>query len=198
MKIISHRCNSVAQLRNTPTQYGVEVDIRSQGANLVMHHDPFEKGELFEPWIAIYDHAMLILNVKEEGLEYPLLQLMQSYRIDNYFFLDQSFPFLMKFAKLGNKNSAIRVSEFESIETAVTLAGKVNWVWVDCFNHFPLYYQDAQRLQNLGFNICIVSPELQGRNPLVEIPQLIKTLKYEGISPEAVCCKNIDLWETGW
>lgn len=195
MQLISHRRNTLAELLATPIKYGIEVDIRSYGDKLVIHHDPFIEGEPFDAWIAAYRHGTLILNVKEEGLEARLIALMASKGIDDYFFLDQSFPFLVKWSKAGEHRCAVRVSEFESIETALTLAGKVDWVWVDCFTKFPLSGDDAQRLKNAGFKLCLVSPELQGRNAEIEIPALVSLLSARNIESDAVCTKRPDLWE---
>jgi hypothetical protein len=195
MKLISHRRNTIDELRATPTRYGVEVDIRSSGERLIIHHDALVPGESFDEWIAAYRHGTLILNVKEEGLEARLIALMREHRIDDYFFLDQSFPFLVKWSKAGERRCAVRVSEFESIETALTLAGKVDWVWVDCFTHFALSGLDAARLRQAGFRLCLVSPELQGRPAATEIPMLAALLRERGIAADAVCTKRPDLWE---
>lgn len=195
MIFIAHRRNTVQELTATPNEYGVEVDIRSNGDQLIIHHDPFSKGEDFIEWIAAYRHKTLILNVKEEGLEGRLISVMQEYGIDDFFFLDQSFPFLVKWAKAGERRCAVRVSEFESIETALSLAGKIDWVWVDCFTRFPLLPDDLERLQDAGFRLCIVSPELQGRDPEVEIPVYADLMKERGVSAQAICTKRPDLWK---
>lgn len=195
MKLIAHRRNTVSELLATDPKYGIEVDIRSEGGRLIIHHDPCVVGEFFDEWIRVYRHGTLILNVKEEGLEARLIALMQTEGITDYFFLDQSFPFLVKWSKAGEQRCAVRVSEFESIETALTLAGKVDWVWVDCFTHFPLSEQDAKRLKEAGFKICLVSPELQGRDANAEIPLLALLLKERNILADAVCTKRPDLWE---
>jgi hypothetical protein len=195
MKIISHRRNTTAELMATDPKYGIEVDIRSDAGQLIIHHDPCVAGELFDTWIDSYRHGTLILNVKEEGLEARLISSMRTRGIEDYFFLDQSFPFLVKWSKAGERRCAVRVSEFESIDTALTLAGKVDWVWVDCFSHFPLSADDAKALRNAGFRLCLVSPELQGRSPDIEIPQMAAILEERGITAEAVCTKRPDLWE---
>lgn len=195
MNFISHRRNTIAELQATPKEYGVEVDIRSDNAQLIIHHDPLTPGENFETWLKHYRHGTLILNVKEEGLEARLIELMKQYQISDYFFLDQSFPFLIKWSKLGERRCAVRVSEFESIETALSLAGKIDWVWVDCFTHFPLTGSDAKRLQDRGFKLCLVSPELQGRLAETEIAQLASLLRERSIQAEAICTKNPDLWK---
>lgn len=195
MKLIAHRRNTLSELLSTPTRFGVEVDIRSYGSKLVIHHDPFTEGESFNEWIAAYRHGTLILNVKEEGLEVRLIDLMKSHGIDDYFFLDQSFPFLVKWAEAGEHRCAVRVSEFENIDTALSLSGKVDWIWVDCFNYFPLRAEDAMRLKGAGFKLCLVSPELQNRNAEIEIPRLADMLITRGIQADAVCTKRPDLWE---
>ncbi|MBN8751016.1 Uncharacterised protein [Xylophilus ampelinus] len=194
MKYIAHRINTVEQLRSSPVGYGVEVDIRSKGDELIIHHDAFAAGENFERWIESYRHGTLILNVKEEGLEKRLLALMAHRGIEDFFFLDQSFPFLIKTCREGERRCAVRVSEYETIETAMALAGKVEWVWVDCFTRFPLSGAQARLLQAAGFKLCLVSPELQGRDAATGIAEMHDLLQREGIQAEAVCTKRPELW----
>jgi hypothetical protein len=194
MIIVSHRRNTAEQLRDTAPDLGVEVDIRSCGERLIVHHDAFVDGEDFETWLKAYRHRLLILNVKEEGLEDRLIALMDAHGIEDYFFLDQSFPFLIRTARRGESRCAVRVSEFESIDTAMTLAGTVRWIWVDCFTRFPLDGAQAARLRNAGFKLCLVSPELQGRDAGTEIPALRELLRREGIVADAVCSKEPALW----
>ena len=195
MNIISHRRITITELKETPNKYGVEVDIRSYGNKLVIHHDPFVEGEIFEDWLKEYKHGTLVLNVKEEGLEERLIKLMGNHEIHDYFFLDQSFPFLIKYSKQGVHRCAVRVSEFESIQTALTLARKVDWVWVDCFTHFPLSHNNAKSLQEAGLKLCLVSPELQGRDANIEIPQFVQLLQDRAIKIDAVCTKRPELWK---
>lgn len=194
MILVRHRRNTTQELLDTPPAYGVEVDIRSCGRDLVIHHDPFADGEHFEQWLESYRHRLLILNVKEEGLEQRLSGLMRAHGIADYFFLDQSFPFLLRTANGGEPRCAIRVSEFESIDTALALAGRIEWVWVDCFSRFPLDGSQAERLQRAGFRLCLVSPELQGRPAAREIPALRDLLARRGIVADAVCTKEPQLW----
>jgi hypothetical protein len=134
------------------------------------------------------------LNVKEEGLETPILGLIREHDIKDFFFLDQSFPFLIKTAKKGEHRCAVRVSEYESIDTALTLAGKIDWVWVDYFSRFPLTREHVEMLHSAGFKLCLVSPELQGFEPKKHIPELQKKLKNEDILVDAVCTKEYNLW----
>ena len=146
-------------------------------------------------WISLYDHGTLILNVKEEGLEEELTFIMSKYQIEDFFFLDQSFPFLLKTIEKGETRCAVRVSEYEYINTVLNLMGKVQWVWVDCFTAFPLTRNQAEILQKKGgFKLCFVSPELQGRNDQKDITNFKKEIEMNGIKGDAVCTKYPDLW----
>ncbi|MDP4062073.1 hypothetical protein RBLE17_18300 [Rhodobacteraceae bacterium LE17] len=195
MQIILHRRNTITELQATDPRYGVEVDIRSRPNELIIHHDPLSDGSSFEEWLSFYKHGTLILNVKEEGLEPYLVALMKKYQIKDYFFLDQSFPFLVKWAEKGLRKAAVRVSEFEDIATALSLADKIDWVWVDCFTKLSLTNIEANRLTNAGFKLCLVSPELQGRDPKTEIPEMVNLLNEREIFVDAVCTKYPNLWE---
>ena len=195
MIIVSHRRNTIEELESTPSNLGVEVDIRSQSDELIIHHDPFSPGVSFAKWLDSYKHKLLILNVKEEGLEDRIIQLMLERKIESYFFLDQSFPFLMKWANKGESRLAIRISEFESIETALTLKDKIQWAWIDCFTQFPLSEKNVGLIKSSGLKLCIVSPELQGRNADIEIPKMRNQIKALGLKINAVCTKRADLWQ---
>lgn len=195
MNIISHRRNTIDELKATPSCYGIEVDIRSYGNDLVVHHEPYTKGPLFSDWLQHFQHGTLILNVKEEGLEERVLHLVHQHGIDNYFFLDQSFPFLVKTARQGERRCAVRVSEFESVKTALQMASMIDWVWVDCFTRFPLTSDDARALHDAKLQLCLVSPELQGFAAENSIPEFKALLRNLNIDAEAVCTKRPEMWE---
>ena len=193
MNFILHRVNTIEKLRDCDPSYGVEVDIRSQGDALVIHHDPFANGVSFEDWLAYYRHRTLILNVKEEGLEERLVRLMLEHQIEDYFFLDQSFPFMIRWAEAVNGRCAVRISEFESIQTALCVADLVNWAWIDCFTRFPINKIEAAQLQKAGLRLCIVSPELHGRDE-TKISTMADQLTEHGVGFDAVCTKRPEVW----
>ena len=115
--------------------------------------------------------------------------------LKDFFFLDQSFPFLIKFVNQGFNKSAVRVSDYESIETAKKLAHKIDWVWIDYFNEFTLNTSEFIELKEMGFKLCLVSPELQGYDPEIEIYKLIKIFDNLKIKFDAICTKRFDLWQ---
>jgi hypothetical protein len=193
MQIVRHRRNTIEELKETPNHLGIEVDIRSEGEKLIVIHDPFIGGIDFVEWIAAYRHGLLILNTKEEGLEQRLLQHMKERNIDNFFFLDQSFPFLIKTARTGEKRCAVRISEYESLQTALALKGLIEWVWVDYFTHFPLSAEEIGQLKAAGFKLCLVSPELQGYDE-THIARLKREMGLILGADDAVCTKRPELW----
>lgn len=81
--------------------------------------------------VRFWKGQFLVLNVKEEGLEEEIQGILSKREIENYFFLDQSFPFLVKTIKSGNTKVSARVSDLESLQTAVSV--DCDWVWIDCF-----------------------------------------------------------------
>jgi hypothetical protein len=194
LHLIAHRRNTIEELHATPRDLGIEVDIRSHGSALIIHHDPLVPGVRFDQWFSAYEHGLLILNVKEEGLEDALLGAMRERGKEDFFFLDQSFPFLVKSAKRGESRCAVRVSEYESVETALALAAMIDWVWVDCFTRFPLSAEDGARLHKAGFRLCLVSPELQGRHDPAKIAAMRAEVASRNIVVDAVCTKTPDLW----
>ena len=191
MIYIAHRVNTVSQLGTIPTEFGAEVDLRDYGDRLVLQHDPFVGGEPFEQYLQHYRHGTLILNVKSERVEPRVLELVHRAGVTDYFFLDCSFPMIQWLIRHGERRIAVRFSEYELAESALTLAGKVAWVWVDCFTKMPLEPDTYRRLKQ-HFRLCIVSPELQGR-PVETITQYAHELKPYPF--DAVCSKRLDLWQ---
>ncbi len=195
MKIVIHRCNSIANLKSVNTKYGVELDIRTYNGNLILNHEPYEAGESFDQWIRFYNHDLLILNVKEEGLEDKIKLLLLKYDIKNYFFLDQSFPFIIKKSKEGEKKIAVRVSDYESIITAKNVSDLVSWVWLDTFNELLFTEEDYINLRKLNYKICLASPELHPHNDKSKILPIKSKLKKMKIKLDAVCTKFPEIWE---
>jgi len=205
MIYINHRINTIKQLLDTPLINGVEVDIRYHEDSLILHHDPYGHHRTdptqFEDYLHNWNHqGPMILNVKTEGIEKDCIDLMVKYSITNWFFLDLSMPFFTIYAEkaqngeiygFGPENLAVRMSEHEPIEYALSFSGKACWVWVDCFTRLSLDKAVATKLRDAGFKICLVSPELQ-KHKLNRINEFRKLLL--GITIDAVCSKRPDLW----
>lgn len=193
---ICHRINKSCELDNVENDQGIELDLRDQGDKLILSHDPFNTGEEFEQFLKKYTKQFIILNIKSERIEYKILELLKKYNIQNYFFLDSSFPMIYQLNKIDEKKIAIRFSEFESIESVEKVKDLVEWVWIDCFNDSPLDKKSYNMIKKLGLKICLVSPELQGhdKNKIDMFKESIKNNKFK---IDAICTKyyNIKYWK---
>jgi len=192
-EFIAHRINSTNELNQIEIVNGVEIDLRDSTQGLHLSHDPFEQGECFQDYLEHYRHGTMIINVKSERIEHEILGKISEKNI-KYFFLDSSFPMIKLLSDLGEKNIAVRFSEFEGLDTIKSMAGKVRWVWVDCFNKFPLDSKTYKVIKDIGYKICIVSPELQGHKDSIE--HYANSMIENNIVPDAICSKihNKKVW----
>ena len=193
MLIIHHRRNNIDLISKTPSHYGVEIDIRSYKDELIVSHNPLCKGIKLRELLNYFNHKFLIINIKEEGLEKEILSMMIEFNINSFFLLDQSFPFLLKTLLSGEKRCAIRVSEYESVNTPLSLSGFAEWIWLDVFNNFPISKDEYKSLKNAGYKICLVSPELHD-NSFDRVRDFKEYLHQNCIKFDAVCTRNPSYW----
>jgi hypothetical protein len=192
--LIAHRRNTLEALQSTPAALGVEFDVRSRGDRLVVTHDPFTDGPDLQDWLEGYQHAFAVVNVKEEGLEERLEELLQARGVVQWTFLDQSFPFLVRTLRRGERRCAVRVSEYESVRTALALPVRPDWVWLDSFTGGWPPASELAELQSHGYRVMVVSPELQGRDPASEVGDIRARFAESGRAPDAVCTKVPEQW----
>lgn len=196
LNIFLHRRNTLNLLKDAPTYCGIEIDVRSNGTNLIVAHDPFEKGIPLEQLLSHYAHNGLILNVKEEGLEVVLADIMRNFGITNYLFLDQSFPFMVR--SLNSEQSphvAGRVSDIESLQTIERLLTKPGYLWCDSFSGQWAHLADAVTFCNTsGSKLILVSPELHSPTRVNEVPLLTHYVK-QFPTIFGVCTKHLAAWQ---
>ena len=190
MLLIEHRVNTIEHLRRVPRNRGVEVDVRTAGAHLVLAHDPFEPGERLDEYLDVYAHAFIVFNMKCDGLEADVIALARERGVSEFFLLDVAAPSLVRLARCGERRVAVRVSEFEPVESAMAFAGLVDWAWIDCFTRFPLD-PDRYALLQRHFRLCLVSPELQ-RHPRSDVQAYAALVA--AMPVDAVCSDVCDDW----
>jgi len=193
MKMVAHRINSIAELGKVPREFGAEIDIRAEGSRLILNHEPLPQGELLVDYLNEYRHGLLVLNIKEAGIEDEVLRLVRAQRIECYFLLDVEFPYIFKAANRGERAIALRYSEKESFDTVAGFAGLIDWIWVDTFTRLPLDGSVTQRLK--PFKTCLVCPERWGRPQDIPLYRAsMETLKF---TPDAVMTslKYAPLWK---
>lgn len=187
MQRVAHKINTVERLRRLPMHFGVEVDIRAMGSQLILNHDPFNGGERFVDFLGEYRHGLIVLNIKEAGIENEVLRLVRECGIEDYFLLDIEFPYLYCATRKGERAIAVRYSEDESIETVLNYKGRVDWVWIDTISRLPLNPEIVKQLN--GFKTCLVCPERWGRPE--DITKYKREMTRIGFKPDAVMT-NID------
>ena len=187
--IIAHRINELNEeiaKEVFSKADGIEFDIRDSNGEIIVQHDPYKSGQLFREFITFFDPSKFyIVNVKSEGIETLALKLLEERGIYKFFLLDCSIPMMIKLSKNGERRLAVRFSEYESIETVLSMKELVEWVWVDCFSKMPLTKEISNIFSNNGLKTCIVSPELQSQPEKVsEYSSVLSKIHFN-----AVCCK---------
>ena len=192
MIIIKHRVNTINKIIKTPKNYGVEIDLRSSLKTIYLNHDPYKEGVQFSKWIKYFKHKLVVLNVKEEGIEKKIINILKKNKISNFFFHDQTFSTLLK-----NKEKtkvSIRYSEFEKLENYKYLFKHIKWIWIDHFTKFPLKKNFYKILKKNKIKICVVSPELVNIKFKNKVNILKNILKKNNYKIDAVCTKFPNLW----
>lgn len=174
MNIISHRGYWSTQEEKNTIQafkksfdlgYGTETDIRDCSGRLLISHDmPFGDELTVDEFLNIYKksgcNAQLALNVKADGLQKPLNILLEKYNVKNYFLFDMSIPDSLVSLRHGLK-CYTRQSEYESC----ALYEKSIGIWMDEFETDWIDLASVEKHLKNGKKVCIVSPELHGRDP---------------------------------
>ena len=193
MEIVAHRINLLKELLKVPVKYGCEIDIRSQDSKLILNHEPYLSGDNLIDYLDNYKHGLLVLNIKEAGIENDVLQLVRERNIPSFFLLDVEFPYLYRASRLGERAIAVRFSEDEPIELVYNYQKLVDWVWVDTNTKLPIDSNNILVLSSM--QTCLVCPERWGRdNDIIPYRQSMKSL---GFNPNAVMTnlKYTHLWE---
>lgn len=197
MIILAHRgCWSGPSDHNTLTAceralaagFGLEIDIRDHAGALVLSHDmAAAQAQSFDTFLQLYSKICrdlpLALNVKADGLSGCLQELLVRYSISNYFVFDMSVPETLKYRRAGVKFFT-RQSEYERESLFYEEA---SGVWMDEFHsHWITEAVIAQHLKN-NKRICVVSPELHGREFRVEWEEYRKIEQQLGRNDLMLC-----------
>jgi len=158
--------------------YGVEVDVRDNHNQLVVSHGPpktkalpFKK--VLELWSRHGSNLTLAINIKADGLQQLLQKALKTYRNMNYLVFDMSFPDMIHFLKRRMRVYS-RISDYEEIPL---LYNKAQGIWLDAFHSTWFRSRDILKHLRNGKDVCLVSPELHGRDPLSAWRELKKTMR---------------------
>ena len=74
---IIHRVNNQENLETIPKDYGIEIDVRLNNNNLILSHEPSSFGENLSEYLKKYDHNLLVVNIKEDGIENDVIDILK-------------------------------------------------------------------------------------------------------------------------
>jgi len=176
MKIISHRGlwkkrseKNTEESFNLSFQqgFGTETDIRDLKGKLVISHDtPIGNEMEFSNFLSLIskhtfpEPPILALNIKSDGLAHLLSEQLSGFTELDAFVFDMSIPDMQSYFQEGFQVFT-RMSEVE-IEAA--WLEKSSGVWLDSFDNDWFTQDVVSQLLKQGKRVCIVSPELHGRD----------------------------------
>lgn len=186
MKLIAHRgywnkdivSNSFTSFQQAFSKsYGIETDFRDFNGRLVVSHDTpvennFVEAEDFFSLAAQYPQLPLAINIKADGLQLLVKELLLKNDLTNYFVFDMSVPDMYRYYTNG-LTYYTRKSEHE---TAPCLLDMAAGIWLDAFISEWYGAKEIESLLATGKKIAVVSAELHKRPHL---PQwtLIKSMQ---------------------
>lgn len=164
-KNINEKNSLLAFERSLSLNFGIEVDIRDYKSKIVISHDlpninSPKLSELLDIYSREKNKPFIALNIKSDGLQQDLKTALDKYKINNYFVFDSSVPDAINFIKSGMKTFT-RQSEYENSPAFYELA---EGVWLDEFHSSWIDEETLNFHYNNGKKVCIVSPELHGRD----------------------------------
>ena len=175
MEILCHRGfwqkqveqNSLASFKKAlELGYGIELDIRDFGSNIVIAHDlPNNESALFSNFfdqLNNYEHnnKTIAINIKSDGLVSKIKGLIKEYELADYFTFDMSIPEMLHYKNTG-LNYFTRISEYE---TKPIMMNDAAGIWLDAFKN-EWYNEDTiNKIMETAKQVCIVSAELHGRD----------------------------------
>ena len=106
----------------------------------------------------------LVLNLKSEGIEDICIEEIRKYKIKNWFFLDMSMPYFIKYSEDAYNK---KIKNFLQIISPLDSQIKNRLNTLYHFKIFTLNMKNYLLLKRKNFKICLVSPEIQ-RNPILK------------------------------
>lgn len=197
VKIIAHRGfwvsdkeknSSIAFSRAIDNGFGIETDFRDYCGELIISHDiPLScesKAKVFFEKLIGKDCGPIAVNIKSDGLLSLLDSCVDISLLDRLFVFDMSIPDTFQYLE-SKFSTFIRVSEFESPN--LLMLDKADGVWLDSFYSDWFDYSIISGFIDIGLKVCIVSPELHGR----EYKQLWFKIKSWNLGDDVYLCTDL-------
>jgi hypothetical protein len=185
-KTVAEKNRAVAFERSFDLGFGTETDVRDCLGELVISHDTPLGGEMtleqFLDYVGDRD-LPLAINIKSDGLAAKLAETMRRRKVHDWFVFDMAVPDMRAHLDAGTPVFT-RMSEVEMVPAYIDQA---SGVWLDMFE--SQWYDNGviESLLGQGKRVCIVSPELHGRDPA----SLWHSLKDIAAHPRLMLCTDL-------
>ena len=168
--------------------FGTETDIRDYKGELVISHDIADANsilvkDIFEIYNKYDNTLLLALNIKADGLQVKLKELLEEYKIENYFVFDMSVPDGLGYLKHKIKTFT-RESEYEKFPS---FYDEACGVWLDEFQGHWINKEVIEKHIKNNKQICIDSPDLHKREYEKEWQHYKKIEKELGVNNMMIC-----------
>jgi hypothetical protein len=149
--------------RSVACGFGTETDVRDLAGRLVVSHDPPGEGAIdWAEVVSLFEDTQLPLavNVKADGLSQQIGESFHNTDVD-WFAFDMSGPETYRFARA----ELPFFTRHSDIEREPILYGAAQGVWLDAFESDWYDNRVIEAHLAAGKRVCVVSPELHGRDP---------------------------------
>lgn len=126
---------------------------------------------------------LLAMDIKANGLADSLKYAMRDYPRKNWFAFDMSIPDMRKHLDVGNPVFA-RMTE---LERDPPWFDEIAGIFLHGFNSTWYDISLIKKLLNQGKQVCVVSPEIEGRDPVVLWGDLRAIMTHPGL----ILCTHI-------
>ncbi len=146
--------------------WGVETDLRDHAGEVVVSHDPptgheLRLVDLLSSYAAYGGNTPLALNVKADGLAPAVAGALAEAGVTTAFVFDMSVPDTFGYLRAG-----VPVwTRWSDVEPDPPLLERSVGMWVDAFEQDAWWDVDDVAKAAVERTLCVVSPELHGRDP---------------------------------
>ena len=178
----------IAFERSFSLGFGTEMDIRDYKGELVISHDIADEScILVKEMLDIYNkyggNLPLAFNIKSDGLQMKLKELLEKYDIENYFVFDTSIPDGLQYLK----EDIILFTRESEYEVRPAFYDEASGIWLDEFKGHWITQEVIERHINSNKKLCIVSPDLHKREYKIEWTHYKKIEKKLGLNNIMIC-----------
>ncbi len=195
----------VAHRQNDPKVLGklhskninaIEIDLRSDSNEIIISHDPFKKGEVFNKNIKKFKDFLLIVDIKGTGFSERVYNILKKNNIEFLILnlIASETDYMIN--KSYSKNLFLRYSSFEKPILNNKIFKKIKWIWLDYFQKQFISVKEYKYIKKFKKKICLTSPDLIFKD-INETIKYIKYLNKNNIKLDMVCTKlsNIKIWK---